>query len=206
MPHGGTANFLPAGILSEMVTGVLDAAIAGTLHHKQRHLIPQCQLINKALTITGEVALIDEATGYQYHREPDALQDLFSKLIRQSCATWERRFHPDYYQSLFRLFGWEYTGQPRKPSIIGAITLKWVYEIAFPPEILTEVKERQQSAKMHQWLTEEGGLPILEKQRDAVMMIADSSADPADFESRCMKVFNRQGQLGLVFPSHDEAA
>lgn len=63
-------------------------------------------MLTKAAT-TGEVALIDEATGYQHHRAPDALQELISKLLRQSCASWERRFHPDYYRAIYRLFGWK---------------------------------------------------------------------------------------------------
>jgi len=154
----------------------------------------------KALAHTRETALIDEATGYQHHREPDALQELFARLIRSSCATWERRFAPDYYDALFRLFGWCYRGDRRKPSIIGQITLQWVYEVAFPTEIVREIKERRASAKLHQWLTEEGGLPLLEKQRGAVTMIARSSVDFPDFNDRCGVAFNRPGQAGFVFP------
>ena len=70
----------------------------------------------------GPIALIDEATGYQYHRAPDALQELISKLLRQSCSSWERRFHPDYYRALYRLFGWKYQGhdqnQPHRASVM----------------------------------------------------------------------------------------
>ncbi|KOR27382.1 hypothetical protein TI03_07025, partial [Achromatium sp. WMS1] len=36
--------------------------------------MPNCQAILQALSKTGEVALIDEVTGYQYQRAPDALQ------------------------------------------------------------------------------------------------------------------------------------
>ena len=71
----------------------------------------------RALATTGEVALIDEATGYQHHRAPDALQELISKLLRQSCASWERRFHPDYYRAIYRLFGWKYQGHDQNTSI-----------------------------------------------------------------------------------------
>jgi hypothetical protein len=205
MPHGGHAAFLPAGILSEMVTGVLDAAISGTLHHKQKHLVPRCQAINKALTITGEVALIDEATGYQYHREPDALQDFISRILRQTCASWERRFHPDYYEAIFALFGWKYTGQSRKPSVVGQITARWVYESVFPVGIMAELRERRGDDKLHQWLTAEGGLPLLEKQINAVTMIARSSTDLADFNNRCAIAFHTKGQMGFVFPAPEAA-
>lgn len=200
MPHGGRAKVYRAGILSEIASNVIEAAINGTLKHQHRHLVQPCMAIMKALATTGEVALIDEATGYQHHREPDALQDLFGRLIREQCADWERRFHPDYYEALFALFGWNYHGQSRRPPVIGRITAQWVYESVFPNEILIEVRERKQSEKMHQWLTD-GGLTLLEKQIHAVTMIARSSSDQRDFDARCSVAFHRRGQIGMVFPS-----
>ena len=200
IPSGAIANFAPAGILTDIVGGVIDAALDGKLHHKQRHIVPVCSTIYKALAKTGESALIDEATGYQYHRAPDALQDLFARLIRNTAADWERRFHPDFYEAVYRLFKWTYDPSRPKPHIIGRITLQWVYEPVFPPEILIEIKERQGSEKMHQWLTAEGGLQLMEKQRDAVMMIARSSADPKDFEARCRIAFFKRGQMPILYP------
>lgn len=199
MPSGGWASFIPVGILTEIVSGVIEAGCAGKLHHKQLHILPRCMAILKALAKTGEAALIDEATGYQHHRAPDALQELFTKLIRQSASDWERRFHPDFYESVYRLFGWSYSPSRPKPYIVGKITLEWVYEPVFPPEILIEIKERQGSEKMHQWL-QDGGLTLLEKQKDAVMMIARSSFDYKDFENRCAVAFFKRGQIPILYP------
>jgi hypothetical protein len=208
MPHGGRGKIYRVGILSELPLNVIKAALSGDLHHTQQHIVPHCIAIVEALAKTGEVALIDEATGYQYHREPDALQDFISRVLRQTCATWERRFHPDYYEATFRLFGWSYSGQQRKPSVIGQITARWVYESVFPVEIMAEVRERKGEEKIHQWLTEDGGLPLLEKQINAVTMIARSSTDLPDFNNRCAIAFHSKGQMGFVFPSpaHDQAA
>lgn len=200
MPHGGQAKFAPAGILTEIASGVMEAFANGTLHPQRQHIVKPSLAILRALAKTGEVALIDEATGYQYHRAPDALQDLISKLILESYAPWERRFHGGYYQALFSLFGWDYDPSAGKPHIIGNITRRWVYEIIFPPEILNAIDSRKGRNKMHQFLTQENGIPMLEKQMDAVQTIAESATDRVDFETRCMKVFNRPGQLGLVFP------
>ncbi len=201
MPHGGNANIFRVGILSEIVTGVIEAAINGTLHQQRRHLIPPCLAINKALTLTAEVALIDEATGYQYNREPDALQDFISKILRKTCATWERRFHPDYYIATFGLFGWKYSGQRNKPMAIGQITARWVYEAVFPAGIMSELREKRGVEKLHQWLTDEGGLPLLGKQIDAVTMIARTSTDLPDFNNRCAVAFHTKGQMGFIFPA-----
>jgi hypothetical protein len=200
MPTGATAAFIPCNVIPEFASGVIHQAIDGTLHPQRKMLIAPCLKIQDSLAKVGIAALIDEATGYQYHREPDALQDLFAKLLRQSAADWERRFHPDFYESIYRLFGWKYNPTKPKPFIVGRITLEWVYEPVFPAEILVEIKDRQEgSDKMHQWL-QNGGLTLLEKQRDAVMMIARSSVDYHDFENRCAVAFFKRGQVPILYP------
>ena len=204
MPNGANAHFIPAGALSEVVAGVVDSALAGTLHPQRHHLITPCNAIYRALAKTGETALIDEATGYQYHRAPDHLQILFATLLRQTAADWERRFHPEYYEALYRLFGWTYTGAAHKPHVIGRITLECVYEQVLPPEILIEIKERQNGEKLHQWL-EDGGIRLVEKQISAVTMVARSSCDYRDFSSRCTFAFSKRGQMPILYPLEQAA-
>ena len=206
MPHGGHAGFAPAGILTEIVSGVIDAALSGSLHYKQRPMVAPCQVIYRALAKTGEVALIDEATGYQYHRAPDALQDLIGVLIRQAYTDWERRFQPNYYRALYRMLGWEYTGQTRHHPLIGWITNEYVYGAAFPTEVMAEIRERRGGGKekLHQWL-EDGGVRLTENQITAVRMMAESSADFDDFKNRCKVTFRVPGQLGFVFPVPETA-
>lgn len=199
MPSGQKANFVPCDVIPAFAAGVVRQALSGKLHAKRQSLIEPCLAIQESLAIIGITSLIDEATGYQYHRAPDALQDLFDRLIRQTAADWERRFHPDFYEAIYRLFGWTYNPAKPKPFIVGKITLQWVYEPVFPPEILVEVKDRQDGEKMHQWL-ETGGLTLLEKQRDAVMMIARSSVDYKDFDNRCATAFFKRGQMPILYP------
>ncbi|CAK0743032.1 hypothetical protein CCP4SC76_1260004 [Gammaproteobacteria bacterium] len=65
---------------------------------------------------------------------------------------------------------------------------------------MAELRERRGGDKLHQWLTEEGGLPLLERQINIVTMIARTSADLPDFNNRCAMAFNTKGQTGFVFP------
>lgn len=199
MPHGGQASFIPADVVMEMVDGVIDAALAGTLHHKQQGALTACRAIQKSIARVGLQALIDEATGYQYHRAPDALQELFSRLLRQHSAGWERRFHPDYYKALYRLFGWQYGGHDKNPpNIIGKITLEWVYGPVMPIELIDELRSRKDASdKHHQWLSDQG-LRLLEDQIKAVTVIARSSANYRDFRNRCNAAFGGSLQLGLL--------
>lgn len=208
LPSGQRAQFFPAGMFTQIASGVLEAALNQTLHRARQHLVSNCLKIIRALAITGEVALIDEATGYQYHRAPDALQELIAKLLRQSCASWERRFHPDYYQSIYRLFGWKYLGHAHSsPNVLGQITLRWVYDPVLPTELIEEIRTRKGvSQKHHQWLTEQG-LSRLETQIHAVTAIARSSMNYRDFDRRCEAAFGSGGlQLGLLAAELEEVA
>ena len=73
LSNGRRAQFFPAGVITQIASGVIDDALGNTLHRARRKLVPNCMKIMWALATTGEVALIDEATGYQHHRAPDAL-------------------------------------------------------------------------------------------------------------------------------------
>jgi len=208
LPSGRRAQFFPAGVITQIASGVIDAALDHTLHSARRKLVPNCMKIMRALATTGGVALIDEATGYQHHRAPDALQELISKLLRQSCASWERRFHPDYYRALYRLFNWRYQGHEQNPPhVIGQITLRWVYGPVLPEDLLGEIRNRKGiSQKHHQWLSDQG-LAHLESQIHAVTAIARSSQSYPDFKRRCEAAFGGAAlQLGLLLDELEEGA
>jgi hypothetical protein len=208
LPSGQRAQFFPAGVITQIASGVIDAALNHTLHGARRKLVPNCMEIMRALATTGEVALIDEATGYQHHRAPDALQELISKLLRQSCASWERRFHPDYYRAIYRLFGWKYQGHDQNPPhIVGQITLRWVYGPVLPEDLLGEIRNRKGiSQKHHQWLSDQG-LAHLGSQIHAVTAIARSSQSYSDFKRRCKAAFAGAAlQLGLLLDEFEEVA
>ena len=208
MPHGGVAQFFPAGVVPDIASGVIAAALEGRLHKSRLGMVAPCLKIIHALASTGEVALIDEATGYQYHRAPDALQELIGKLLRQSGSSWERRFQPDYYRAIYRLFGWRYQGHVQNPPhVLGQITLRWVYAQVLPPELLDEIRNRKGlSEKHHQWLSERG-LERLTQQIHSVTAIARCSANYRDFDHRCEAAFAGGAlQLGLLLDELEEGA
>lgn len=197
----GRAQFIEAEAVMEAIDNVIDAACTTGVHKQQKNQVLACLAIRKSLGMLGLVALIDEATGYQYHRAPDALQDLIGKLIRLEVKDWERRFEPEYYRALAKVTGTPYTsGANGRPPIWGAITRKWVYEACFPEEVIAEISARQGvGEKLHQWLSD-GGIHVLMRQKDHVKLLAETSANYKDFEARCMQGFPRPGQIGIIYP------
>lgn len=202
MPHGGIATWVPNEILRDVVKSGMIAFGQGKLTKQQAHIGQRCVELGTAMIGVALAALIDEATGYQYVREPTALQDLFGRLIRQTAMDWERRFHPEYYSALCKLFGFAYGNRHRPlPSVIGNITERFVYLAVFPKEIVAEIKTRKRSERLHQWLTADDGLKVLERQIHDVTAIARSSVDYKDFEARCAQAFYKPGQqLSMIYP------
>lgn len=188
-PRGGQyaaflAEFSPKSSETEVALEVVRADSTGRLHHKRKHLVPRCFAIIQALSKVGEVALIDEATGYEDDRAPEYLQRLFDLLLRDSAQIWQRRFDHEYYDALLGLWGREYDGhKTNPPQIIGQITDKWVYKICFPDGLCEELKSRKSpSEKMRQWLTD-GGQAKLGGQILAVTAIARSAENYTDFDA-----------------------
>ena len=65
----------------------------------------QAKILLTAFAKVGVTALIDEATGFQQVRSPDALRVLVQQYIEEERREWERRFPDEYYDELNRLYG-----------------------------------------------------------------------------------------------------
>ena len=82
MLHGGNGQFFPAGVVPDIASGVIAAALEGRLHKSRLGMVAPCLKIIHALASTGEEALIDEATGYQYPPQPDMTQTTAAGLAQ----------------------------------------------------------------------------------------------------------------------------
>lgn len=159
LPSGQKAQLFPAGIIADLATAVVDAAVPGTLHAARQKIVPNCMKIMRALATTGEVALIDEATGYQYHRAPDALQDPDQQTTASiqwlvgaalPCGLLPRHL------PVVRL---EISGPRPQPTACA-----WPdhaalgpYGPVLPAELIDEIRNRKGiTQKHHQWLSDKG--------------------------------------------------
>lgn len=181
----------------------LRARDADTLSDTQLHLAIQADIIIRSLAKTGVIALIDEATGYQYQREQDHLQKVLSAYISEDFLRWQRRFPRKFYQQLFRLCGWEYDPLSlKRPSYIGKLTNKYVYEL-LPNGVLTKLRELnptnengRRSRKLFQNLTDTG-IQHLEKHLTKIITLFEISDDFNQLDAHVNRVFNDVDQLSL---------
>jgi hypothetical protein len=155
---GYSADLLP------LVCGVfLDAK--GVLTHNQKPIAEQALLLVRGLAHVGIIALVDEATGYQYERPRRDLEDQLKKFLTESLRKWVRVFPPAYFKQLCRLRGVEFRADMKLPQYFGTLTNNLVYR-RIAPGLLAKLKERRaergkQTQKLNQWLSLDVGIPEL---------------------------------------------
>lgn len=191
----------------------LQARIDGVLTPNQIPMAMTAEVLVRSFAKVGIVALVDEATGYQYDREKDELQKILKAYISEELLPWQKRFPDIYYKELFRLNGWDFTtkGIRKKPSVIGKWTNIIIYN-ELPKGVLEELKAKtpvsangNRTARYHQHLTEDIGEPNLEKQINKVVTLFQVSDNMAQFWGNFKKMKDRQnGQLEIPFTFDEE--
>jgi hypothetical protein len=183
--RGVRAFGYPAELLPNVCDVFLDADEAGVLTHAQRHIAKVAQMIMRGLARVGVVALVDEATGYQYVRDRVALQEILDQYIGRELAKWAKRFPDEFYEQMFRLKGWNYDpSSSRRPMQMARMTVDLVFD-RIGPGITKELKERRQeifdatgkTGKLHQVMTPDVGHPALQHHLSGTVYLAKAFAD-----------------------------
>src|SRR4051794_37179851 len=94
----------------------------------------------RGLAHVGIIALVDEATGYQYDRARMALEEILEQFISKELLKWAKMFPDEFYHEMFRLKGWEYPQvSTKRPLQAGKLTNDVVYK-RLAPGVLEELK------------------------------------------------------------------
>jgi hypothetical protein len=140
---------------------------------RQAKIADQSRILLGAIAKVGIIALIDEATGYQYERERFELQKILRLFILKGrlFLKWRETFSLNYYKELFGVYDIPFTAEniKRKPRFIGWLTTELVYKnLPEGEEILKRIKERtpktpkgHYSKKLWQSLTKKVGRETL---------------------------------------------
>jgi hypothetical protein len=211
IPYINNNGVLTEGISAELLSDIcniyIKAGKKGALPDNQ-HVAENAYKLLLGFSKVGIIALIDEATGYQYERERDELQKILKAYISEELLPWQKRFPDVFYKELFRLNGWIFTvnGIKKRPGVIGTWTNKLVYE-QLPRGVLEELKKQtpisesgHKTARYHQLLTENIGNPHLMAQINQVVTLFQLSDNMEHMWRQFEKLKIRQsGQLELPF-------
>lgn len=206
--QGKTIHGYEATILADICEAFLEARKHVQLSSRQAIIAEQCEVLIRAFARVGIIALVDEATGYQYKREKDELQRILKTYISEELLPWQKRFPDIFYRELFRLNRWDFTvkGIKQRPSVIGIWTNKLIYE-QLPNGVLQALKSKtpktpkgNNKARYHQSLTLDVGNPHLEAQIQQIITIFRISDTMDEMWSHFEKLNDRkEGQLQLQF-------
>lgn len=163
-----------------------------------------------ALSKVAIIALVDEATGYQYDRERYELQSILKMLVSDDILEWQQTFHLGFYKEIFRLWNIPFTAQniKRKPPFIGMLTNELIYKnLPKGSFVLKELKKRtpkteggNNKVRLHQSLT-----PFGKEELKKVLYSVESLGVISDNKIKFRRlVEDRYGQKTLQFPNWDE--
>lgn len=175
----------------DLCKAYVDAKHAGALKLESQIIVAdRLYTIMTAFAKVGLDAIIDEVTGYQYDREHDELQRLLSLYISEELMPWTKRFPDEFYKQMFRLKGWTYNGKNR-PQYVGKLTNHYIYE-QLPEGVLEELKQKTpKSKRLHQSLTDEVGIPHLDKQLQKTIGLMQASDTWEEFDNLFQKAMGR---------------
>ncbi len=172
---GGKAFGYPAELLPKICGVFIDADDAGKLNARQKHIAAEARKLLRAFAEVGIVALVDEATGYQYVRPRDDLQQILAVYISPALLPWTEKFPIDFFKEMFRVYGWQWPFEgegykgPLGPRYAGKLIKKIIFE-NLPPDVLDELERLnppdlkwQRRSRMTQLLTTDFGHPHVEK-------------------------------------------
>jgi hypothetical protein len=139
-----------------------------------------------ACSKVGLIALIDEATGYQYRRAEEELQLKLRAFLLEEMRKWERTFPNDLWEQFGRLTNWKGSVHQR-PKYWGKLVMELIYEY-LDPDVAQWLRENAPTPKhgqnYHQWLTSQYGLKKLIEHIWKVIGIASTCENGAMDELR----------------------
>jgi hypothetical protein len=213
---GGTAHGIKAEIIPKICEIWLDAEEAGSLGVRQRQIAAKAKLLMRSLAHVGIIALVDEATGYQGVRPKDALQMYLEKIIRKELAAWAKKFPDEFYENIYKLKNWPWPGMKKnRYSVVAHYTRNLVYE-RLAAGLLKELEAKSpkndsgnRPNKLHQWLTEDIGDPLLAQHLHSIIMFQRLAITSGFGWNRFLKMVDqvmpkRGTSLPLPFPAEEE--
>lgn len=201
-----TNGRIATGHDAELITLICDLYIEAKskdiLYPSQEKHFERAMILIRSLAKVGITALIDEATGYQYDRESQALQKLLEQYISKDLMKWQKRFPNSYYKEIFRLHDWDYNADSNlRPGYVGKFTNKYVYDL-FPKEVMDEIKHLNpiennsfRKNKYHQYLTPTIGVPQLDKHISKLIAVMKLSKNIEEFENNFKSVFEEELEI-----------
>lgn len=178
-----------AELLPDICEIWLKARDADKLTERQLMTAQKAEIIMRALSKVGIIALIDEATGYQFNRRYDALRMLLEQYVAEGIQKWLKRFPDRFFEQLDRLYEQEKKTTSRtRPPYYGKFINEYIYKPIEDGYVKMELNKKniksdgKRIGRFHQWLTPDFGVNQLTIQIGRVMGVMEISPNLRKFK------------------------
>jgi len=211
IPGVSVPNSTTRGISAENFIEICQAYVAAfqadaLTTDRQKEIAIKAAMFLAACAKVGLIAMIDEATGYQYERAGDALQIKLKLFLAEEMRKWEKTFPDDLWIQFGRLTNWKGSIHSR-PKYWGKLVMEVIYEY-LDPDVAQWLKENAPqpigNQSYHRWLTEQYGLKKLVEHIWKVIGVASTCETMDELRNRMQELYGSksgfQFELKLVAP------
>jgi len=186
---------MEADTFLEICAGYVRALQDGKLESEtQVSIAMRAAMFSAACSKVGLIALIDEATGYQHHREGEELQLKLKLYLENEMRKWDRTFPADLWVQFGRLTHWKGSVNQR-PKYWGKLVMELIYEY-LDPDVAQWLRENAPKPKhgqnYHQWLTSQYGLNRLVEHIWKVVGIASTCETMDELKNKMQELYGKR--------------
>jgi hypothetical protein len=170
---------------------------------RQKEIAVKASMFLASCAKVGLIALIDEATGYQYDRAADALQVKLKAFLAEEMREWEKTFPNELWIEFGRLTNWN-GSVTQRPKYWGHLVTELVYGY-LDPDVTKWLKENHPQPRhgrnWHQWLSEQYGLQKLVQHIYTLIGIAKACHTMRELKDKMAELYGKHPvQLTLYLP------
>jgi hypothetical protein len=205
----GVTNKTVRGITAETFLDICTAYVRALdddalQSQRQQEIAGQAGVFLAACAKVGLIALIDEATGYQYDRAEDALRFKLKVFLEDEMRKWEKTFPDQLWVEFGRLTNWKGATNSQRPKYWGKLVNELVYDY-LDPDVAEWLRENapkpQHGQNYHQWLSSQYGLKRLTEHLWMLIGMAAGSQSMPELRQKMAERFGRQQvQFTLFVP------
>jgi hypothetical protein len=154
----------------------------------------QASMFLSACAKVGLDSLIDEATGYQYDREQDALEVKLKAYLADEMRAWEKTFPDELWLEFGRLTGWQ-GSVTQRPKYWGKLVTELVYEYLdkdVAEWLRTNVPQPRHGQNWHQYLSGQYGLRKLTEHIWKLVGISKTCQTMSELQDRMAELHGRR--------------
>jgi len=168
------------------------------LTERQKEIAIKANSYLRATAKVGIIALVDEATGYQYDRPVDALQFKLKLFLQDEMRVWEKTFPDELWEQFSRLTNWT-GGIHSRPKYWGKLVNEMVYGYLDKDVynwLKTNAPKPVGNLSYHRWLTEQYGLKKLMEHIWQLIGMASACVTMGQLRR---KMAEKYGKVGVQF-------